>query len=442
MKDIKKRVASYIQKHQLLDSDGKYLVALSGGADSVCLLLLLQKLGYQIEACHCNFHLRGEESDRDEHFCMQLCQEHGIPFHRIHFDTASYAQLHKVSIEMAARDLRYRYFEQLRNDLDATAICVAHHRDDSVETILINLIRGTGINGLTGISPRNGYIIRPLLCIDRNEILAYLAAQGQDYVTDSTNLIDDVVRNKIRLNIIPILKDINPSVCNNIIATAEHLSDASDALSPLGMLTYEKDGMIFLDKKQVLSQASASYTLFANLSPYGFTGSVIEEILEGINTVGKTWYSSTHQLLIDRESIIISSKEEDTFKPFKIPETGCYVYQHEEEEEKKISLHIMEKTADFAPSKERWTVTLDADKVSFPLILRTTQQGDRFHPFGMKGSKLVSDYLTDRKKNLLEKQAQKVLTDNKGNIIWLIGERTSEDCKTTNSTTRILRIEL
>lgn len=440
MKDIKQIVSKYIKDHQLLEADGRYLVALSGGADSVSLLLILKELGYQLEACHCNFHLRGEESDRDEDFCMNLCQRLEIPFHRIHFDTKSYAMLHKVSIEMAARDLRYRYFEQLRHDLDATAICVAHHQDDSVETILINLIRGTGINGLTGIAPRNGHILRPLLCIDRKDILEYLAKKQQDYVTDSTNLVDDVVRNKIRLNIIPMLKEINPSVCSNIISTAQHISDASEALSPLGTLAYEKEGMICLDKKQVLSQASPAYTLFANLSQYGFTGTIIQEILEGINTVGKTWYSSSHQLLIDRDNILITEKKESSFQAFKIPETGCYVYERDDEDEKKIKLRIFERTSDFKPSKEKMTITLDADKVTFPLLLRATQTGDRFHPFGMKGSKLVSDYLTDRKKNLLEKQAQKVLTDCKGNIIWLIGERTSEDCKTTNSTTRILEI--
>lgn len=442
MKDIKQIVSKYIKDHQLLEADGRYLVALSGGADSVSLLLILKELGYQLEACHCNFHLRGEESDRDEDFCMNLCQRLEIPFHRIHFDTKSYAMLHKVSIEMAARDLRYRYFEQLRHDLDATAICVAHHQDDSVETILINLIRGTGINGLTGIAPRNGHILRPLLCIDRKDILEYLANKQQDYVTDSTNLVDDVVRNKIRLNIIPMLKEINPAVCSNIISTAQHLSDASEALSPLSGLAYEKEGMICLDKKQVLSQASPAYALFANLSQYGFTGTIIQEILEGINTVGKTWYSSSHQLLIDRDNILITEKKESSFQAFKIPETGCYVYERDDEDEKKIKLRIFERTSDFKPSKEKMTITLDADKVTFPLLLRATQTGDRFHPFGMKGSKLVSDYLTDRKKNLLEKQAQKVLTDCKGNIIWLIGERTSEDCKTTSSTTRILEINI
>lgn len=440
--DFKQKVANYIRQNHLLHEHGKYLVALSGGADSVSLLLILQDLGFQIEACHCNFHLRGEESNRDEQFCEQLCEQHHIPFHRIHFDTLSYAKLHKESIEMAARNLRYCYFEQLRKDMDADDVCVAHHRDDSVETIIINLLRGTGINGLTGISPRNGHIIRPLLCVDRTDILSYLESLSQPHITDSSNLVDDVVRNKIRLNILPLLKEINPSVCDNIMNTAHHLSEASKILGSLSSLSQRQEEQVILEKKQILSQASPEYALYVNIAPYGFTGGKIQEIIASIHTVGKVWHSPTHQLLIDREEIIITPKREETFPPFKIPESGYYVYQHDCDGDKKISVKLMDKPNDFKPSKASMVVTLDADKISFPLILRLAQPGDRFHPFGMKGTKLVSDYLTDKKKNLFEKQAQKVITDGKNNIIWLVGERTSELCKITSATTHILRIEL
>ena len=180
------RVAAYIQKEGLLSREGLHIVALSGGADSVALLLILHRLGYRIEAAHCNFHLRGEESDRDETFVKSLCKEHNIPLHLIHFDTAEYASLHQVSIEMAARELRYRYFEQLRHDIGAETVCVAHHRDDAVETLLMNLLRGSGIHGLTGIRPQNGYIVRPLLCLSRQEVEAFLREAGQPFVNDST----------------------------------------------------------------------------------------------------------------------------------------------------------------------------------------------------------------------------------------------------------------
>lgn len=200
---ITQSVAQYIGKHHLLDKQGIHLVALSGGADSVALLLVLRDLGYDLHATHCNFHLRGNESDRDEQFCVQICEKLGVPLHRAHFDTHVYAEAHHVSIEMAARELRYQYFRQLKDDIKAKDICVAHHRDDQAETVLMNLMRGAGVQGLTGMAPLNDDIARPLLCVSRQEIEAYLEEKGQDYVTDSTNLVADVNRNKIRLQVIP-----------------------------------------------------------------------------------------------------------------------------------------------------------------------------------------------------------------------------------------------
>ena len=203
------KVDRSIMANALMQKDLLYLVALSGGADSVALLLSLKRLGFNVEAVHCNFHLRGEESDRDEKYCRNLCNNEGVRLHVVHFDTISYASLHKQSIEMAARNLRYSYFRQLASDIGAAGICVGHHIEDSVETLLINLIRGTGINGLTGIGMRNGIILRPLLEVTRQEIEEFLKKQGVSYVTDSTNLVDDVTRNRIRLNIMPLIREIN-----------------------------------------------------------------------------------------------------------------------------------------------------------------------------------------------------------------------------------------
>lgn len=433
------RIEDFISRNHLLEKDGKYLVALSGGADSVTLLWALHELGYQIEACHCNFQLRGAESDRDEQFCVQLCEQLAIPLHRIHFDTRLYAEVHKESIELAARNLRYRYFAQLKEDVEADGICVAHHQDDTVETVLINLIRGAGIQGLTGISAKNGDILRPLLCVDRKEILAYLEEKGQDYVTDSTNLVDDVVRNKIRLNIIPMLKEINPAASKNIAQAAHHLEEANKMLSSIAICGEKsEDGTIRVAVQEIESAASAEYALYSSLSPYGFRGKAILEILASLHSTGKTWTSETHQLVIDRECLLIREKQTEAFQGMKIPETGCYVLPRGE----KIKLSIREREIDFSPSKEKFLITLDADAVTFPLHLRLAQNGDTFHPFGMKGKKLVSDYLTDRKKNLFEKQSQLVLEDAKGQIIWVVGERTSELCKIKEDTKKILYIQV
>lgn len=433
------RIEDFISRNHLLEKDGKYLVALSGGADSVTLLWVLHELGYQIEACHCNFQLRGAESDRDEQFCVQLCEQLGIPLHRIHFDTRLYAEVHKESIELAARNLRYRYFAQLKEDVEADGICVAHHQDDTVETVLINLIRGAGIQGLTGISAKNGDILRPLLCVDRKEILAYLEEKGQNYVTDSTNLVDDVVRNKIRLNIIPMLKEINPAASKNIAQAARHLEEANKMLSSIAICGEKsEDGTIRVAVLEIESAASAEYALYSSLSPYGFRGKAITEILASLHSTGKTWTSETHQLVIDRDCILIREKQTEAFQGMKIPETGCYVLPRGE----KIKLSIREREIDFSPSKEKFLITLDADAVTFPLHLRLAQNGDTFYPFGMKGKKLVSDYLTDRKKNLFEKQSQLVLEDAKGQIIWVVGERTSELCKIKEDTKKILYIQV
>ena len=439
MQKFIQRIEDFISRNHLLEKDGKYLVALSGGADSVTLLWVLHELRYQIEACHCNFQLRGAESDRDEQFCVQLCKQLGIPLHRIHFDTRLYAEVHKESIELAARNLRYRYFAQLKEDVEADGICVAHHQDDTVETVLINLIRGAGIQGLTGISAKNGDILRPLLCVDRKEILAYLEEKGQDYVTDSTNLVDDVVRNKIRLNIIPMLKEINPAASKNIAQAAHHLEEANKMLSSIAICGEKsEDGTIRVAVQEIESAASAEYALYSSLSPYGFRGKAITEILASLHSTGKTWTSETHQLVIDRDCILIREKQTEAFQGMKIPETGCYVLPRGE----KIKLSIREREIDFSPSKEKFLITLDADAVTFPLHLRLAQNGDTFHPFGMKGKKLVSDYLTDRKKNLFEKQSQLVLEDAKGQIIWVVGERTSELCKIKEDTKKILYIQV
>lgn len=222
-----RKVSQFIEEKHLLGSGDKVLVALSGGADSVALLRVLLRLGYVCEAAHCNFHLRGEESVRDERFVRALAESLGVPLHVIHFDTNAYAASHNVSVEMAARELRYDWFAKLRQECGAKVVAVAHHRDDSVETFLLNLVRGTGINGLQGIRPVNGEVVRPLLCVSRAEILDYLSSLGQDYVTDSTNLQDEFVRNKLRLNVIPMLETINPSVSDTIAETARRLADVA-----------------------------------------------------------------------------------------------------------------------------------------------------------------------------------------------------------------------
>ena len=449
---IEEKVKYFINEHHLLDKDKKYIVALSGGADSVCLLLLLKKLHYQIEAAHCNFRLRGDESYRDEEFCVNLCHALQIPLHRIHFETKEYAHLHKISIEMAARDLRYSYFENLRKDIQAEGICIAHHQEDCVETILINLIRGTGIQGMRGILPQNGHIIRPLLSIKRKDIEYYLQENRQNYVTDSTNLINDVQRNKIRLDIMPMLKQLNAGVVDNIYSTAQHLTEANciinDAikkyLTQHSIFSENEDFGLHSGYKKIRTESienfsSPEYLLYYILSNYDFSGSQIEQIYKNLHgKSGKVWKSNSYELLIDRENLIIKRRTEILDKTIKIPEPGTYVF----DETSKVIINNIPIYKGFQPSKTAQIATLDADKVKMPITIRLAKLGDRFKPFGMKGTKLISDLLTDIKKNLFEKQQQLVIEDAKGNIIWVVGIRTDDRFKIDSKTTNILKVEI
>ncbi len=440
--DFLNRVKKYISEHGLLSLNGKYLVALSGGADSVSLLLTLVRLGYAVEAATCNFHLRGEESDRDEMFCVNLCNRLHVTIHRAHFDTRTYASLHKVSIEMAARELRYAYFEKLRKDIGGDGICVAHHRDDCVETVLINLLRGTGIHGLRGILPRNGNIIRPLLCVSRKEIEDYLCYSNQDYVIDSSNLVDDVVRNKIRLDLLPILEKINPAVRKNIYSTSQNIAESAivfDAAIQQSVANISLNGKEEISIEKLLQQPSPVCTLFCIVQEYGFSSPQCLQIIHHMNaSSGRIWSSPTHDLLIDRGRILISPKYAPTFTPMRIPEVGIYNIGSK----LKLSFVNETMTVNFPIDPSKQVACLDADTVCWPLTVRPIMRGDRFVPFGMRGSKLVSDYLTDRKCSLFEKRSKFVVEDAKKQIVWIVGERIDNRCRIVASTQTVLRISL
>lgn len=422
---MKQKVAKYIAEKHLLSAQDKVLVALSGGADSVALLCLLQSLGYTCEAAHCNFHLRGEESDRDEAFVRRLCEERDTPLHVIHFDTAKEAAQRHISIEMAARELRYSWFEDIRQACGANAIAVAHHRDDSAETFLLNLLRGTGINGLQGIRPRNGYIIRPLLCLDRREITDYLTSIGQSYVTDSTNLEDDYLRNKIRLHLLPLMQEISPAAKENILKTAAHLADAALLYRQCideGRTKVCIDNGKALDIAALLKEPAPATLLFEILHPLGFNESQTQDICQALRgQSGKCFQAGQWRVVKDRERLLI---EQDTEN---VPPA--------------LSLHTYPYTPDFAIPKDRQTACFDADKLSRSLSLRPWKTGDMFVPFGMKGKKKVSDYLTDRKFSILQKERQWVLCCG-DDIAWLVGERSDNRFRVDDHTRRITVIRV
>ena len=423
------KVKDYIKKHKLLSLSDLYIVALSGGADSVALLLLLDEMGYKVHALHCNFHLRGEESDRDERFCEDLCLKKNIPFHRIHFDTLMYAETHKMSVEMAARELRYRYFEQLRKDIGAEGICVAHHQDDTVETVLLNLVRGTGLRGLTGIQPRNGAILRPLLCVTRTEIEAYLATKQQDYVTDSTNLETDFVRNKIRLQVVPLLRQLNPAVSENIVRTAEHLTEAQKVLDAV-VDTYK--GSNQLDLCALQQVGSAEYIVFEWLKQYGFNGSQVQQVISA--ETGSIFSSPTgYEVLKDRGRLLVEPTIM-AFTPIRIPEEGTYVLP----DDRRLNVR---RSNPFV-SKDSHEATLDARQVRFPLTVRRVEEGDWMIPYGMTGRKLLSDLMTDLKMSLFDRRRQLVVVDAQDAVVWAIGLRTDHRCRVTDATQEVIAIKI
>ena len=418
------KVKKYIQEEDLIASSHPViLVGLSGGADSVALLRILMELGYQCIAAHCNFWLRDRESLRDEEFVTQLCKKLEVALYKIEFDTHSYAKEKAISIEMAARELRYNWFYELKKETQASSIAVAHHVDDNIETLLLNLIRGTGIKGLTGIPPKNQDIIRPLLCISRDEITDYLNTLQQDYVTDSTNLEAEYTRNKIRLNILPLFEEINPSVKNTLNETISRLRETEkiyrDSINK-GIQRVYIDGKIAIDK--IRQERSPSTLLYEILYPLGFTPQQIESIHQSLyKQSGKQFFSEKWKVLKDRNFLILEEKEKVLSRP-------------------ELEFHQLPLKSDYIIPKDKNTACLDADKLKPPLTVRKWQVGDTFIPFGMKGRKKISDYLTDRKFSLYEKDNIWVLCS--GNqIAWVINERIDQRFSIDNTTKNIVVIQ-
>lgn len=434
---MKEQIQQYIIQHQLLSGEKPVVVGISGGADSVALLHILVSLGYKCIAAHCNFNLRGDESFRDEQFTIDFTKRLQVPLCKISFETNKYAQENRLSVEMAARELRYRWFEELLNTYDADAVAVAHHRDDSVETLLINLTRGSGLTGLTGIKPKNGNVVRPLLCVSREDIYAYIENNGLEYVTDSSNSSDIYTRNFIRLKVIPLLEEINPSVKASLARTANHLYDASLIYNH----SIEEARKVIIQNNRLSISALLSFPapatiLYEMLKPYGFSRTVCESIFTVIDKdSGKIFYSSTHRLLKDRSDLLIDVLSGE--------DNRAYLINLEDDNvdlpvELKPEIVVIKE--DYQIEKDRKFAYFDFDKLSFPLVLRHWQEGDWFVPFGMKGKKKVSDYFSDKKFSLFDKEKSWLLCCGQ-DVIWIVGERTDNRYRIEKTTKRVLKLK-
>lgn len=434
---MKEQIQQYIIQHQLLSGEKPVVVGISGGADSVALLHILVSLGYKCIAAHCNFNLRGDESFRDEQFTIDFTQRLQVPLCKISFETNKYAQENRLSVEMAARELRYRWFEELLNTYDADAVAVAHHRDDSVETLLINQTRGSGITGLTGIKPKNGNVVRPLLCVSREDIYAYIENNGLEYVTDSSNSSDIYTRNFIRLKVIPLLEEINPSVKASLARTANHLYDASLIYNH----SIEEARRVIIQNNRLSISALLSFPapatiLYEMLKPYGFSRTVCESIFTILDKdSGRIFYSSTHRLLKDRSDLLIDVLSGE--------DNRAYLINLEDDNvdlpvELKPEIVVIKE--DYQIEKDRKFAYFDFDKLSFPLVLRHWQEGDWFVPFGMKGKKKISDYFSDKKFSLFDKEKTWLLCSGQ-DVIWIVGERTDNRYRIEKTTKRVLKLK-
>jgi len=438
-------VKKYIESLHLLPERARVVVALSGGADSVALIDILNRLDYFCIGAHVNFHLRGEESDRDAAFSHQLCMDLGIPFYKTDLYAAEYAEREGVSIEMAARELRYRWFEQIRKEQKAYAVAVAHHKDDSVETVLLNLIRGTGIRGLTGIKPKNGNIVRPLLCCDREDVLEYIEKRNLKFVTDRTNLLNEYRRNKIRLEVLPLLESIQPSVRESIARTIDHLgeteilyeqaiSDAKTRICP----DLNKSGntdTFSISISALEKERSPKSVLYEILSDYGFGRLDVESIYKNRSGLpGRVFYSHTHRIVFDRDRILVSEIPSNDSREYQIEESQLQL-----NEPVKIKCEHIANDINTVISASKSVANLNAEKLLFPLTIRHPKKGDSFIPFGMHGRKLISDFCTDLKMSAIEKEELWLLCSGK-DIVWVIGERIDNRFRVDETTKRIFRL--
>lgn len=433
---------NFIVEKELFDRRDKILVTVSGGVDSVVMLDLLHRLEMDCVIAHCNFNLRGDESDGDQRFVEQLAQKYGYPLFVESFQTLEMASQNGISIEMAARDLRYNWFESLRQEQGCQWISVGHHTDDVVETLFINLCRGTGIRGLSGIKARNGYVVRPLLNFTRKQLLDYAREFKLEFREDSTNAGLDFVRNKIRHQILPVLQEINPSIRETLMENIHHFSEVEkiyhQSIDNQRQKWVSGDDNGLTISLQGLKQMSAPATfLFEILAPLGFHFRDVQHMAKSIDGIsGKVFYSSTHRVIRDRDHFFVSPIEKLEDSEFQINESDLQISYPIA-----MNMEQLEKPADFRFSTQKHIACVDASRLRFPLLLRRWQKGDSFHPIGMKGHKKVSDYFIDQKFTLKQKENTWLLIS--GNeIVWVVGHRLDDRFKITKQTQRLYRMEI
>jgi len=439
---VDKLVKSIESLHLFEDGD-LLLVGVSGGIDSVVMVDLLHRAGLAFGIAHCNFKLRGEDSDQDEKFVRTLAARYDKQFFCKQFDTIEFARENGISVEMAARDLRYNWFEEIRHKNHYDWILVAHHKDDQLETFFLNLVRGTGIGGLTGMKVVQGKVVRPMLFAFRKEIEQYASENQLDYREDRTNSQTEFHRNKIRHLILPLLEEINPSFRKGLTESIQHFQDAYSIYNQ--SIEYAKelavrgksngDFEILVSEIKLLTPMTTY--LFEMLKPYHFSGDVVTEIVKSFDgQSGKQFFSSTHRAVLDREVLLVQKLNETNQARFYLEEGITRM-----DFPFRFSVKVQEFESGFKIGNSSRIAFLDKDKLQFPLILRKWQSGDFFQPLGMLGMKKLSDFFIDEKFSLPKKE-QTWLLANGEEIVWIVGIRLDDRYKITSATRNILIVEL
>lgn len=433
---------AFVVKHQLFSDDDRILLAVSGGKDSVLMAKLFKLAGFNFSIAHCNFNLRGREALRDETFVKLLAKELNAPFYHITFDAKSYAKQHRISTQMAARELRYNWFDTLLDEYGYSCVALAQHRNDAVETILINLVRGTGISGLHGILPKRNRYVRPLLFLTRTDIDELAERLNIDFVEDSSNKEDVYARNNIRLNVVPHLRKINPKLESAFLENAERFAETERLLNLVverqrKTLLIQQNGYVVLKTKDIEELDPQFLLFFELMKPFGFKSDVCKEVLQSLHKQsGTSFYSKSHRLTVNREELILTEKEQS------YQETILIIHQGENQihfMNQKIAIKMQEHTV-FEPAKSR--IYVDAQKLIFPLVCRKRQKGDKFKPFGMNNFKLLSDFLIGQKVPLLHKDRIPLVINGNGEIIWVVGMRQDERYKVNAATKKVAIFEL
>ncbi|MFI3305234.1 MAG: tRNA lysidine(34) synthetase TilS [Rikenellaceae bacterium] len=443
MKNLLDKFQDYVEQNALATQGDKILLTVSGGVDSMVLLDLFTKSGYNVGVAHCNFQLRGEESEEDEVLVEERAAEYGVGFYNQRFETTAEMDRTGESMEMAARRLRYAWFERICIDHGYTVIAVAHHADDSIETFFINLFRGTGLRGLTGIKKQIGKVVRPLSFATRKEILEYAAANHIPYREDSSNRSTKYLRNKIRLGLVPRLREINPKFTQLMRSNLSRLGDAQNfinhCIAQIATEVISEEGEIYrLQVDKISKEMPRTFVIYEMLNTrFGFKGDVTDSLIRSLNSgaSGRRFYAKDYVAYIDRGEILIKAIDADDSCEVEVDESATRSYcGNSVLYFEKIVIDLIE-SFDLGDN----TALIDADKLKYPLTLRKWREGDTFTPLGMSGHKKVSDFLIDEKVSMPEKERQFVLTS-ADEIVWLIGRRIDDKYRVEEESENILKI--